>query len=151
MRPRDYKEHFIGAVVRRSGICRATVEQVLPAVLDEIRYQLSEGFGFVPIESFGTFAIVDIPERQYHYTYKCDRIINLPPTKRIKFLPTRNLRNEINAGQFDPTRRSFTHDSRDPLLRKKKDIRYRNDQKGFWRAAVKGMKPQPKEDTEDEA
>lgn len=98
MRPGNYKEHFIAAVVRRSGICRATVEQVLPAVMDEVRFQLTEGFRFVPIESFGTFAVVDIPERQYHYTYKGDRIVTVPPKKRLKFLPTRNLRNEIDAG-----------------------------------------------------
>lgn len=125
MRPGNYKEHFIAAVVRRSGICRATVEQVLPAVFDEIRYQLTEGCGCVPVESFGTFAVIDIPERQRHYTYKgLDEMRTLPPTQRLKFAPTRNLTREIQAHQFDPTRRSFTHDPHDPPLRKKKELKY---------------------------
>lgn len=50
MRPGNYKEHFIAAVMRRSGTCRSTVEQVLPAVFDEVRFQLTEGAGLVPIE-----------------------------------------------------------------------------------------------------
>lgn len=125
MRPGNYKQHFISAVVKRSGICRATVEQVLPAVFDEIRYQLTEGCGCVPVESFGTFAVIDIPERQRHYTYKgLDEMRTLPPTQRLKFAPTRNLTREIQAHQFDPTRRSFVHDPHDPPIRKKKGLKY---------------------------
>lgn len=140
MRPHDYKEHFIAAVVRRSGICRATVEQVLPAVFDEVRFQLTEGYGCVPIESFGTFALIDYPEREYHYTYKCDKIVTVPAKKRLKLRPARNLRNEIEAGKFDPTRHAFTHDPHDPPLSMKKDMRYRNDRKEFWREAVSNLK-----------
>ena len=70
MLPKEYLTRLSAAVVKRSGICQATVEQVLPALFDEIRYQLIEGrYHCVPIESFGTFGIVEIPERQYHYTY----------------------------------------------------------------------------------
>jgi len=132
-RPSDYKQHFIAQVVKRSGICRATIEQVLPAVFDEIRYQLTEGSGCVPVESFGTFALIDIPERQRLYTYKRDtpELRTLPPTQRLKFAPTRNLRREIEAHRFDSTRRSFVHDPHDPPLRKKKGLRYQPNQKGI--------------------
>lgn len=125
MRPHEYKKHFIAAVVKRSGICRATVEQVLPAVFDEIRHQLSEGALCVPIESFGTFAVVDIPERTRHYTYKgADELRTLPPTQRLKFAPTKNMRREIQEHRFDPSRQSFSRHPDDPPIRKRKDLRY---------------------------
>lgn len=142
MRPHEYKSHFISAVVKRSGICRATVEQVLPAVFDEIRHQLTEGCLCVPIESFGTFAVVDIPERQYHYTYGGrDELRTVPPCKRLKFAPTRNLRREVDAGTFDPSRRSFVRHPDDPIIRKRKELKYQKNQKGFWREAP--PKPSP--------
>lgn len=138
-RPKDYKQHFIAQVVKRSGICRATVEQVLPAVFDEIRYQLTEGSLCVPIESFGTFAVIDIPERTYHYTYGGrDEDRTIPPTQRLKFAPAKNLRREIfEDHRFDPTRRSFTHDPRDPALRIRKDLYYQPNRKGVWLSPVK--------------
>ena len=138
-RPYEYKQHFISAVVKRSGICKATVEQVLPAVFDEIRYQLSEGAGQVPIESFGTFIVVDIPERQYHYTYgNHDEIRTCAATQRLKFASARNLRREVlETHRFDPSRRSFTHHHDDPPLRKKNKLGYKKNQKGFWRGEVK--------------
>lgn len=134
-RPREYKEHFISQVVKRSGIARATVEQVLPAVFDEIRYQLAEGCGCVPIESFGTFAVVDIPERKRRYTYKgADELRTLPPTQRLKFAPTRNLTREVvEEHQYDPTRRSFVHDPHDPPLRKKKGMKYNKRREVYLR------------------
>lgn len=125
MTPRNYKEHFIAAVVKRSGICRATVEQLLPAVFDEIRYQLSEGARCVVIESFGTFCISDVPERKRRYTYKGkDEVRTLPPKEKLKFGPARNLTREIQAHQFDPTRRAFTHDPHDPKIRTRKEFKY---------------------------
>lgn len=120
-----YKKNFISAVVKRSGICRATVEQVLPAVFDELRYQLTEGSQCVPIESFGTFAVVDIPERTRRYTYKDkDEIRTLPPKRRLKFAPTKNMSREIESCRFDPSRRSFTHHPADPHLRTRNSLRY---------------------------
>ena len=125
MRPRDYEKHFISAVVKRSGICRATVEQVLPAVFDEIRCQLSEGSRCVPIESFGTFAVIDVPERKRRYNYKdIDEIRTLAPTQRLKFAPTKNMRREIQERRFDPSRRSFTKHPSDPPIRKRKSLVY---------------------------
>lgn len=125
MRPHDYEKHFISAVVKRSGICRATVEQVLPAVFDEIRHQLCEGSKCVPIESFGTFAVIDIPERKRRYNYKdVDEVRTLPPTQRLKFAPTRNMRRELTEHRFDPSRRSFQRHPADPPIRKRKALRY---------------------------
>lgn len=126
MPPKEYLSRLAKAVTKRSGICQATVEQVLPALFDEIRFQLIEGkFHCVPIESFGTFGVVDIPEREYHYTYKgADEIRHLPPKKRLKFYPTLNLRREIEQGQFDPTRQSFRRNLQDPPIRKRNKMRY---------------------------
>lgn len=147
MRPHNYKEHFIAAVVKRCGICRQTVEQVLPAVFDEIRYQLAEGSQCVPIESFGTFALIDIPERQYPYTYKGkNELRTLPPTQRLKFAPTRNMRREvIKEHRFDSTRKSFVHDPHDPPLRRRKELGYRPNKYGIFKGATK------KTDTQSES
>ena len=98
--PKKRKNDFISAVVRRSGICRATCEQVVPAVIDEIRHQLTEGRLFVAIESFGTFGVKELPLRQHLYNYKGKREMRtLQPKKVIKFAPTRNFRQEVQAGR----------------------------------------------------
>jgi len=142
MQPREYLQKFAAAVVKRSGICLATVEQVLPAVFDEIRYQLCEGnYKCVPIDSFGTFGVVEIPERQYHYTYKgADEMRTLPLQKRLKFYPTRNLRQEMEAGQFDPSRRSFKRHPDDPIIRKRKNMKYQPMKKGVYKGATQKVK-----------
>lgn len=121
------------AVTKRSGICQATVEVVLPALFDEIRYQLVEGKSpCVPIESFGTFGVVEIPERQHLYTYKgANELRTLAPTKRLKFYPTRSFRREIDSGQFDPTRKSFSRHPQDPPIRKRKNMQYQPNKKGI--------------------
>lgn len=126
MLPKEYLQRLAANIVKRSGIARPTVEAVLPHVFDEIRYQLCEGgYPCVPIEGFGTFAVVDIPERKRHYTYKgADEIRTLPPKKQLKFAPTRNLKREIETGKFDPTRKSFSHHPDDPKIRKRQHMRY---------------------------
>ena len=125
MPPKEYLQRMAAAIVKRSGIARPTVEAVLPHVFDEIRYQLTEGKLCVPIESFGTFAVVNIPERQRHYTYKgADEIRTLPPTLRLKFAPTKNLLREVMQKQYDPSRRSFSRHPDDPPIRKRKNMVY---------------------------
>ena len=126
MEPQKYLQRFAANVVKRSGICKATVEAILPHVFDEIRYQLTEGsYPCVPIESFGTFAVIDIPERQRHYTYKgLDEIRTLPPKKKLKFAPAKNLTREINEGKFDPTRQGFRRHPKDKPIRQRRDMRY---------------------------
>lgn len=126
MLPKTYLQKLAAAIVKRSGIARPTVEALLPHVFDEIRYQLCEGpYPCVPIESFGTFAIVDIPERERKYTYKGkNEIHRLPATKRLKFKPTSNMKREIDAGRFDPTRRSFSRHPDDPKIRKRANMKY---------------------------
>lgn len=132
MTPGEYLQKLAAAVVKRSGIARSTVEQVLPALFDEIRYQLTEGTLCVPVESFGTFAVVDIPERQRLYTYHgANELRTLPPTKRIKFAPTRNLTREVQNCQFDPSRTSFKRHPNDPMLRKRKDLKYNKRNKVY--------------------
>ena len=126
MSPGKYKSILIAAVVKRSGICRATVEQVLAATFDEIRFQMAEGAGCVPIESFGTFYTVDIPEREHWYSYKDKHELrHLPPTKRLKFKPTKSFKREVIDDQrFDPTRRSFERHPEDPPIKARMALKY---------------------------
>lgn len=127
--PRQRKHDFISQVVKRSGICRATCEQVAPAVIDEIRYQLAEGKLFVAIESFGTFTVKELPLRQHLYTYKGKtELRTLQPKKVIKFAPTRNFRQEVQAGQYDPEYRAFVHHPKAPKLRTRSAARYQPNQ-----------------------
>ena len=117
---------MVMAIVRESGICRPTVEQVLPFALDYIRRELVEGDKqCVAIESFGTFAIKDVPEREHLYTYNGKSEMKHLPAKRvIKFSPTRNFRLEVERGQFDPSRKSFTHHPDDPAIRLRSKFKY---------------------------
>ena len=137
-KPCERKKYFIAAVVRRSGICRATVEQVLPAMVDEIRFQLSEGNLFVGIESFGSFCVKEYPLRQHLYTYKGKtELRTLQPKRVVKFAPTRNRRQEVELGQFDPERRAFTHDPRDPRIRYRSALKYHPGNKEMHRGVTK--------------
>ena len=126
-----YLKRLVAAVVQESGICTPTVEVVLPAVFDVIRRELAEGpHHCVMIESFGTFAMIDVPEREHQYTYKGQTTMkHLPATKRLKFSPTKNLRREVDAGRFDPTRRSFKHHPGDPVLRNRAQMAYRPERR----------------------
>ena len=141
MQPHKYFQKFAAAIVKRSGICKATVEAVLPAVFDEMRDQLTEGTQCIPIEGFGTFAVIDRPEHEFLY-HRGDiqEIKTVPAQKKIKFAPTRNLTNEVNRGQYDDARRSFVHMPGDPLLRKRKDMRYRKP-KGYNREDGASARP----------
>lgn len=123
------KIHFrrmVMSIVRESGICRQTVEHVLPFVFDVIRREIVEGERkWVAIESFGTFAIKDVPEREHLYTYKGKSEMRHLPAKRVlRFSPTRNFKNEVDQCQFDPTRRSFTRHPDDPPIRVRAKFRY---------------------------
>lgn len=124
------KIHFrrmVMAIVRESGICRQTVEQVLPVVFDVIRRELVEGEKqWVAIESFGTFAIKEIPEREHLYTYKGKSEMRHLPAKRVlKFSPTKNFKNEVDRRQYDPTRKSFTRHPDDPSIRVRAKFKYK--------------------------
>ena len=124
MTPKENCKRFVSAVSKRSGICKATVEQVLPAIFDEIRYQLVEGrIPHVPIDSFGTFAIKEMPRRQYFRKDKNELRI-LEPKKIIKFAPAHNLAKEVERGVFDPTRKAFTRHPDDPIIRRRKNFKY---------------------------
>lgn len=124
------KIHFrrmVMAIVRESGICRQTVEQVLPVAFDIIRRELVEGEKqWVAIESFGTFAIKEVPEREHLYTYKGKSEMRHLPAKRVlKFSPTKNFNNEVNYRKFDSTRKSFTHHPDDPPIRVRAKFKYK--------------------------
>lgn len=127
MLPKTYLQKFAANVSKRCGICRATVEVVLPAVFDEIRYQLIEGpYPCCPIESFGTFAVIDRPEHEYLYNYKgANDLRTVPARRQLKFTPTRNMKREVEAARYDPTRKSFSRHPDDPKIRKRNDMRYK--------------------------
>lgn len=144
MQPHKYFQKFAAAVVKRSGISRATVEAVLPHVFDEMRYQLTEGSLCVPVEGFGTLYVKDVPEHEYLYNRDgANRVCIVPAKKQIKFAPTRNLTDEVNSGQFDQSRRSFVRMPGDPMLRKRHDMRYK-PAKRYNRAEGAGSRPIPK-------
>lgn len=121
-----FYQKFAADIVRRSGIARPTVEALLPHVFDEIRYQLTEGSLCVPIEGFGTFHVKDVPEHEFLYHRGEKREIKTVKAKKVvKFAPTRNLRQEAEAGKFDANRRSFIHYPQDPRVSWRTDLRYR--------------------------
>lgn len=137
-KPYHYKRDFIAAVVRRTGICRATCELVVPAVIDEIRHQMTDGKQCVVIESFGTFAVKELPLRQHRYTYKGkNELRTLQPKKVIKFAPTRNFRQEVERGAFDPERRAFVHNPKDPIMRRRSSLKYQPNQGPMHRGTTK--------------
>ena len=121
-----FLKKFAADIVKRSGIARPTVEALLPHVFDEIRYRLTEAsIPCVPIDGFGTFAVIDKPEHQYHYTYKgADKVKTIPAKKVIKFAPARNLRREVDAQKYDPERHSFWRHPADPPIRKRQHMQY---------------------------
>ena len=134
MQSKQFLQRLAADVTKRCGICQATVEQVLPAVFDEIRFRLVEGkYPCVPIDSFGTFAVVNIPEREYHYnrpSKNIDEWRHKDATRRLKFTPTSNMKREMDLGLFDSSRKSFTKHPKDPVIRKRSQMSYRADHKG---------------------
>ena len=138
MNPKKYLKQFAANVVQRSGIARPTVETVLPHVFDEIRYQLTEGTLCVPIDGFGTFSVIDRPEHEFLY-HRGDvkEIKTVVAKKQLKFKPTKNLKREVDAGRYDPTRRAFSRHPDDPVIAVRRDMRYRpaknyNREEGSW-------------------
>lgn len=127
MLPSLYLKRIAANVVKRSGISLPTVMQVLPAVFDEIRYQLCEGsYPCVPIESFGTFAVINRPEHEYLYNYQGrGEVHTIPARRQLKFKPTASMKREIEAGRFDPTRKSFSRHPDDKPIKKRNDMRYK--------------------------
>lgn len=142
MLPQKYFKKFAARIVKRSGLARPTVEAMLPHVFDEIRYILTEEkCQCVPIEGFGTFAVIDKPEHEFLYHRGDLKEIRIVPAKKvIKFAPTRNLRQEVDAGHFDPTRKSFSRHPGDPAIRKRQEMRYRKV-KGYQREEGANSRP----------
>lgn len=130
--PKKYLTSLASAVSKRCGIHQATVEQVLPALFDELRYRIVEDrYHCVPIESFGTFGLKQLPERQHMYNYKdVHELRTLPPKQMLKFYPTRNMRLDVERGSVDWSRRSFSRHPDDPPIRKRKDMHYRPMKEG---------------------
>ena len=138
MMPKQVLQKFAADVTKRCGICQATVEQVLPAVFDEIRCRLVEGrYPCIPIDSFGTFAVINVPEREYMYHYKGIRELRtLPPAKRLKFAMARNMKRELQEGRFDPTRKSFSRHPDDPIIRRRRELRYQKPRPEIYKSTT---------------
>ena len=127
MLPKEFLQRFAADVTKRCGICQATVEQVLPAVFDEIRYRLVDGrYPCIPIESFGTFGVIEKPERQYKVRGR-EEWKTLPPKKSLKFYMARSFRNELEGGEYNPSRKSFTRHPQDRPITRRKNMMYRQD------------------------
>ena len=152
MLPKQYLQKLAAAVSKRSGICQATVETVLSALFDEIRQQLCEGpWPCVPIESFGTFAVIDVPERDRLYTYKGkSEVRHLPAKKKLKFAPTHSFRRELEDGKFDPTRKSFSRHPKDRRIRKRGDMQPRKKHPAFGIGPKAGQAWQPTKEVKSE-
>ena len=151
MLPKEFLQRIAADVSKRCGICQATVEQVLPAFVDEIRFRLAESkYPCVPIESFGTFAIIDVPERDRLYTYKGKtELRHLPAKKKLKFAPTASFRRELDRGQFDPSRRSFSRHPKDKRIRKRADMQPRKKHPAFAIGPKAGQEWKPTTDVTD--
>ena len=111
MSPKTYLHKLAQAVSRRSGISVNTCLVLLPALFDEIRQTLCEGhYRCVTVENFGSFVVRQRPARHYRRLKKdgTSHLVELPPRLIVKFLPTRNLKQEVENSKFDPTRESFT-------------------------------------------
>lgn len=111
MSPKTYLHKLAQAVSRRSGISVNTCLVLLPALFDEMRQTLCEGrYRCVTVENFGSFVVRQRPARHYRRLKKdgTSHLVELPPRLIVKFVPTRNLKNEVELSKFDPTRESFT-------------------------------------------
>ena len=152
MLPREFLQRFAADVSKRCGICQATVEVVLPAFVDEIRYILAESkYPCIPIESFGTFAMIDVPERDRLYTYKGKtEIRHLPAKRKLKFSPTHSFRQELEQGQFDPSRKSFSRHPKDRRIRKRGDMQPRKKHPAFGIGPKAGQAWQPTKEVKSE-
>ena len=114
MEPKKYLYQLAQAVSKRSGISINTCQVVLPALFDELRYMLCEGrYRVFTIESFGTLAVRELPQRHYtrRYANGITQVVDLPPKLVVKFTPTRNL-----------TRQSFVVHPDDHPIRTRKRI-----------------------------
>lgn len=125
MQPKKYLHQLALAVSRRSGISVATCMVVLPALFDEMRQTLAEGrWRAVSVESFGSLIVRQKPLR--HYTRRFPdghtEVVELQPVLRVSFMPSRNLRREVETSTFDPTRKSFEVHPDDRPLRVRKKI-----------------------------
>ena len=126
MEPKKYLYRLAQAVSKRSGISIATCQVVLPALFDEMRYMLCEGqYRCVTVESFGTLTVKERPSRHYRRRFPdgTSEIIELPPKLIVKFLPTRNLRHEVETSHFDPTRQSFVIHPDDHGIRTRRAVK----------------------------
>lgn len=119
MQPKKYLYKLALAVSKRSGISINTCQVVLPALFDEIRYRLAEGdFRCITVESFGTLTVKELPKRHYNRRFSDGHVerVDLPNKYVVKFLPSHNMRMEVEASKFDPTRHSFVlHPDDHPL------------------------------------
>ena len=152
MFPKEFLQRIAADVSKRCGICQATVEVVLPAFVDEIRYILAESkYPCIPIESFGTFAMIDVPERDRLYTYKGKtEIRHLPAKRKLKFSPTHSFRQELEQGQFDPSRKSFSRHPKDRRIRKRGDMQPRKKHPAFGIGPKAGQAWQPTKEVKSE-
>lgn len=117
-------KQLIAMTVKRSGICPATVEQVLPACFQIIREAIVTGEhrGSVLIPGFGTF---------YAQNRKTNVADPAHPGQRItgyklvpKFLPTTGFKDDVLREQPNPDARCFEETSRREKPRPPRNRKY---------------------------
>lgn len=134
MQPKKYLYKMAQAVSKRSGISINTLLVALPAIFDEMRYTLCEGkYRCITIESFGVLSVKERPQRHYTRRFPDGHTenIDLPPKLVIKFSPSRNMRLEVEASKYDPTRQSFVLHPDDHPLRTRLKIEPKPKKKAF--------------------
>ncbi len=125
MEPKKYLYKLALAVSKRSGINIATCQVVIPALFDEMRYMLCEGrYRCVTVESFGTLTVKELPKRHYNRRFPDGHVevVGLPNKLTLKFLPSRNMRQEVEQSKFDPSRQAFALHPDDHPLRTRRAV-----------------------------
>lgn len=125
MEPKKYLYKLALAVSKRSGISVATCQVVIPALFDEMRYMLCEGqYRCVTVESFGTLTVKELPKRHYKRRFPDGHVedVELPHKLVSKFLPSHNMRLEVEQSKYDDSRHAFTLHPEDHPLRTRRAV-----------------------------
>lgn len=125
MEPKKYLYKLALAVSKRSGISISTCQVVIPALFDEMRYMLCEGqYRCVSVESFGTLTVKELPKRHYNRWFPDGHVeaVDLPNKLTLKFLPSHNMRQEVEQSKFDPSRHAFALHPDDHPLRTRRAV-----------------------------
>ena len=100
---------LIDETIRRSGVCRQTVEYLLPICFDIIRETVvtGENDGRVCINGFGTFYSSNTGTRTVISPLLPGQILKVPKKVRPRFSPTSGFFNDLESRIHNPTSMPF--------------------------------------------